>query len=90
MTETDLTENERKLMLCYAKEDPLRDDWIAPWAFGEAASGLHWDHAVVVARGLCERGLLEGNDQRGSNRGYSLSDEGLQAIFQRGFLKEER
>lgn len=80
-----LDNNERAYLTAYANENP--DFWVMPAALTARAEAHGADPiactaagAISTARRLCQRKLLEGNDERGQWRGYSITDKGKAAL----------
>ncbi len=72
-----LTEEERKLLAAYASAD--KDYWATPWA-SDMKHGLEFELSITVARRLCSRKLLEGDEDRGKWRGYSITAKGREVL----------
>ncbi len=80
-----LDDNERAYLTAYAAVDP--EMWATPWSLtvqakehGADVVACSFNGAVAVGRRLGQRKLLDGNDERGKWRGYSITDKGKEAL----------
>lgn len=77
-----LDDDEQRLLQAYETEDANGELWICPWAIPVRSAGPAMDMAMAmaVARRLCQRKLLMGDEDRRKTRGYAITAKGKAAL----------